>query len=96
MEVTNGLIEKLAHLSRLSFNEQEKEKIRLDLEKMISFVDKINELDLSNVPPMVHLPGETNVFREDEVKDVISREDALKNASSHDGVFFKVPKVIKK
>ena len=96
MEVTNELIEKLAHLSRLSFDSREKERIRQDLEKMIGFVDKINELNLGDVTPMVHLPGETNIFREDEVKDVISREDALKNAASHDGVFFKVPKAIKK
>ena len=96
MEVNNDLIDKLAHLARLSFNEEEKEQIRLDLEKMIGFVDKINELDLDNIPPMVHLPGETNIFREDEIKDIISREDALRNAAVHDGVFFKVPKVIKK
>ena len=63
---------------------------------MIAFVEKLNELDLEDVEPLLHMSDEINVLREDEVKGSISREEALKNAPQHDEQFFKVPKVIKK
>ncbi len=96
MEVNDALVDKLAHLSRLQFNETEKEEIKNDLQQMIAFVEKLNELDLEGVKPLLHISEEINVLREDEVKGSVSREDALKNAPMHDGEFFKVPKVIKK
>jgi aspartyl-tRNA(Asn)/glutamyl-tRNA(Gln) amidotransferase subunit C len=96
MEVNDALIEKLAHLARLQFNDAEKEEIKHDLQRMIAFVEKLNELDLDGIEPLLHMTGEVNVLREDEIKGSISREDALKNAPVHDDQFFKVPKVIKK
>ena len=96
MVVNDALIEKLAHLSRLEFNSKEKNEIKNDLQKMIAFVEKLNELDISGVDPLLHMTDEVNVLREDEVKGSVSREEALKNAPDHDGQFFKVPKVIKK
>jgi aspartyl-tRNA(Asn)/glutamyl-tRNA(Gln) amidotransferase subunit C len=96
MEVTDAMIDKLAHLARLRFSETEKESVRQDLQRMIAFVEKLNELDLDGVEPLLHMSDEVNVLREDEVKGSISREEALKNAPSHDDQFFKVPKVIKK
>ena len=96
MIVNDQLIDKLAMLSRLHFDENEKAGIKKDLDRMIGFVEKLNELDLEKVEPMLFMNTETNVFREDLVKGSISREEALKNAPFHDGRFFKVPKVIKK
>jgi aspartyl-tRNA(Asn)/glutamyl-tRNA(Gln) amidotransferase subunit C len=96
MEVNDALVNKLAHLSRLQFNEREKTEIKKDLQNMIGFVEKLNELDLENVDPLLHVSDEVNVLREDEIKDSISRSAALKNAPLHDEQFFKVPKVIKK
>lgn len=96
MEVTDAMVDKLAHLARLKFNEEEKQEIKKDLEKMIAFVEKLDELNLDNVEPLLHMSDEINVLREDEVKGSVSREDALKNAPLHDAQFFKVPKVIKK
>ncbi len=96
MEVNDALIDKLAHLSRLKFKDAEKEGIKKDLQNMIAFVEKLNELDLENVNPLLHITDEVNVLREDEIKGSISREEALKNAALHDEEFFKVPKVIKK
>jgi aspartyl-tRNA(Asn)/glutamyl-tRNA(Gln) amidotransferase subunit C len=95
MEVNDALIEKLAHLSRLHFNETEKAEIKNDLQRMIAFVEKLNELNLVDVKPLLHMSEEVNVLREDEVKGTVSREEALKNSSLHDEEFFKVPKVIK-
>ncbi len=95
MEVNDAMIDKLAHLARLQFNEEEKKEIGADLRKMIAFVEKLGELELDNVQPLLHISDEVNVLREDEIKGSVSREDALKNAPLHDGKFFKVPKVIK-
>ena len=95
MEVNDAMVDKLAHLARLKFNEAEKEEIKKDLQKMIEFVEKLNELDLTGVEPLLHMSEEVNVLRDDEIKGSVSREDALKNAPSHDEQFFKVPKVIK-
>ena len=96
MEVNDKLVEKIAHLARLEFDDVEKEAIKKDLQRMIEFADKLNELDLENVEPLLHMSEEANVLREDEIKGSIGLEDALKNAPQHDGKFFKVPKVIKK
>lgn len=96
MEVNDALVDKLAHLSRLQFNETEKAEIKKDLQNMIGFVEKINELDLEGVEPLLHVSEEINVLREDKIEGSISREEALKNAPLHDEQFFKVPKVIKK
>ncbi len=95
MEVNDALVEKLAHLSRLEFNASEKAEIKNDLQKMISFVDKLNELDIADTQPLLHLTDEINVLREDEVKVSISHEEGMKNAPEHDGTYFKVPKVLK-
>jgi aspartyl-tRNA(Asn)/glutamyl-tRNA(Gln) amidotransferase subunit C len=96
MEVNDALVDKLAHLARLKFDDAEKEEIKLDLQRMITFVEKINELDLENVEPLLYMTNEINVLREDAIKPSLNREEALKNAPEHDGIFFKVPKVIKK
>lgn len=89
-------MQKLAHLSKLTFSEKEKEEIAGDLQRMIGFVEKLNELDLKDVEPLMHMSEERNVLRDDVVKGSISRDEALLNAPETDGTFFKVPKVIKK
>ena len=96
MEVNDEMIDKLANLARLKFNEAEKEEIKKDLQRMIAFVEKMNELDLENVEPLLHMSDEINVLRDDVVEGSVSRSEALLNAPHHDEQFFKVPKVIKK
>jgi len=96
MEVNDALLDKLANLARLQFNDTEKEGIKNDLQRMIQFVEKLNEVDTTGVEPLLHMSDEVNILREDEVKGSVSRAEGLKNAPVHDGQFFKVPKVIKK
>ncbi|MBA4196104.1 MAG: Asp-tRNA(Asn)/Glu-tRNA(Gln) amidotransferase GatCAB subunit C [Chitinophaga sp.] len=96
MQVTDEMVNNLAHLSRLSFNEQQTQSIKTDLEKMIAFVEQLNEIDTTGVEPLLHMGDAVNVLREDEIKGSITREEALLNAPDTDGTFFKVPKVIKK
>lgn len=96
MEITTEMIDRLAHLARLQFNEDEKNALKTDLEKMIGFVEKLNEVDTTDVEPLLHITDAVNVWREDEVIQSISKDEALLNAPLTDGNFFKVPKVIKK
>jgi len=94
MEVNDKLVDNLANLARLHFNDQEKTDIKKDLEKMIRFVEKLNELDTTGVAPLLHMSANLNILRNDEVQGSVSREEGLKNAPDQDGRFFKVPKVI--
>ena len=95
MEVNDELIENLAELACLEFSPGEKEEIKKDLERMIAFIDKLNELDTAGVEPQLHMSDEIDVLREDIAQGSISRELALSNAPLTDGSYFKVPKVIK-
>ena len=96
MEVNDALVDKLANLARLQFNDTEKAGIKNDLQRMIQFVEKLNELDTTGVVPLLHMSENVNVLRDDIVKGSISSKEGLKNAPIHDDKFFKVPKVIKK
>ncbi len=96
MEVNDELVNNIAKLARLEFRDDEKDEIKIDLQKMISFIEKLNELDTTGVEPLLHLSENVNVLRDDQVKGSMTREDAFLNAPNHDEQFFKVPKVIKK
>ncbi len=94
MGINDELVDKLALLSRLQFNEAEKGSIKHDLEKMIHFVDKLNELDTTGIEPLMHISSNVNMLRDDEVIQGCNREEALLNSPVIDEHFFKVPKVI--
>jgi aspartyl-tRNA(Asn)/glutamyl-tRNA(Gln) amidotransferase subunit C len=96
MEVNDQLIDNLANLAKLSFDATEKAEVKADLQKMISFIDKLNEVDTTGVEPLLFMTNQVNVLREDEVKGSINREEGLKNAPMKDEQYFKVPKVINK
>jgi aspartyl-tRNA(Asn)/glutamyl-tRNA(Gln) amidotransferase subunit C len=96
MEVNDALVDKLANLARLQFDAAEKEGIKTDLQRMIQFVEKLNELDTTGIAPLLHMSEEVNILRDDEVKGSVDRVKGLQNAPVHDEQFFKVPKVIKK
>ncbi|MCK7522200.1 MAG: Asp-tRNA(Asn)/Glu-tRNA(Gln) amidotransferase subunit GatC [Ignavibacteriales bacterium] len=94
MSVTRKEVEHIAELARLQLNESELEEYTLQLNKILEYVEKLNELDTENVKPLSHPVEGENVFREDIVQSSVNGEDALKNAPSRDDEFFKVPKVI--
>ena len=96
MDISNEMVDKLADLAKLEFNSEEKEKIKDDLNKIITFIDKLNELDTEHVEPLIFMTDEVNILREDEVKQVIMHEDALKNAPAKDSDYFRVPKFLEK
>jgi aspartyl-tRNA(Asn)/glutamyl-tRNA(Gln) amidotransferase subunit C len=96
MEVNDELIDNLSNLARLEFNAAEKEAIKTDLRRMIQFVEKLGELDTTGVEPLLHMSPETDVLREDLPQGSITRQEALASAPATDGVYFEVPKVIRK
>lgn len=96
MEITENVFDQLAHLSRLQFTNAERAEIKTDLQRMISFVEKLNEVDTTGVAPLLHMSNAINVWREDKVTATTDREQALLNAPGHKDGFFQVPKVIKK
>ena len=96
MQMNDALIDKLARLSMLEITQEERNDLKADLTKMISFVEKLNELDTTGVEPLIHMCEAENILREDKTGNMVSREEALKNAPEHDNIYFKVPKVIKK
>ena len=96
MKVNKELVEKLADLSKLEFSPEEQAHVIDDLSNMLNFIDKLNELDVEGVEPLIYVNEDTNSLREDIVKMEITKEEALKNAPLADSDYFKVPKVLKK
>lgn len=94
MKIDKDLVDKIAHLARLEFDDQQKVKIEQDLNNILSFMESLNELDTSNVEPLIYMTEEKNVFRKDEQKQEVSHEEAMKNAPKKDSDYFRVPKVI--
>lgn len=95
MEVTEKIIDELAKLARLQFDSEKKTSIKKDMEKMLSFVEKINEVNTDGVEPLIHMSAEINRVREDVSKVTVTKEEALKNAPQKDSDFFKIPKVLR-
>ncbi len=87
-------VDHIAKLAKLSFSEEEKSKFTEQFNQILSFMEKLNELDTSNVEPLSHVIELQNVLRDDEVRGSLPTEEALKNAPAKDEKFFKVPKVI--
>ncbi len=87
-------VDEIAHLARLEFDETSKKEILNDMNRMLAFVDKLNELDTSNSEPLIYMTDERNVLRPDEPEQTLSQKEALKNAPKKDSDYFKAPKVI--
>lgn len=96
MQIDLQTVEKLAELAKLEFNEEEKQEILADLNRILTFVDKLNELDTTGVEPLVYMNDEMNILRPDVVKQEITHEEALLNAPKKDSDYFRVPKVLEK
>ncbi len=94
MAVTKQDVEHIAKLARLKFTEDELQNLTKDMNKILSYMDKLNELNTDDVEPLSNPIANENVFREDKIKESIPTEEALKNAPDRTDVHFRVPKVI--
>jgi aspartyl-tRNA(Asn)/glutamyl-tRNA(Gln) amidotransferase subunit C len=94
MSVSIKDVEYIAKLAKLEFNETEATKMAKELNSILDYMNKLNELDTSKVEPLSHVIDLKNVFREDKVKESLPVDEILKNAPSKTDEFFRVPKVI--
>lgn len=95
MQIDDHLISRLEKLAKLQLSENERNHFKGDLNKILQMVAKLQELDLDGLDPLVYMNEGQNRLRTDEVKDQLSRAQALKNAPQQDGEHFEVPRVIK-
>lgn len=96
MTLDIATVDKLAHLARLHFNEEDKSEILGDLNRMLEFVEKITELDTEGVEPLIYMNDSPNQLRPDVARKEMTRVEALKNAPKADSEYFRVPKVLDK
>lgn len=92
--ISDETIEYVGILAKLELDNEEKEKAKQDMGRMLDYIDKLNELDTSNVEPMSHIFPASNVFRKDEVANGDGRELTLANAPERKDDAFVVPKTI--
>jgi len=96
MKVDENMIDKIAKLSMLEFDEKQKPTIINDMNKMLEFINKLNEINTDSVEPLIHISEEKNILRKDISNTYISQQEALKNAPMKDSTYFKMPKVLDK
>ncbi|MCC5924087.1 MAG: Asp-tRNA(Asn)/Glu-tRNA(Gln) amidotransferase subunit GatC [Crocinitomicaceae bacterium] len=96
MIIDEELLDHIAHLSRLSFEGEERENIKKDLSNIISFMEELGKIDTTTIEPLVFMTEEINVFREDDAKVTIDHDTALINAPKKDSDYFRIPKVLSK
>jgi aspartyl-tRNA(Asn)/glutamyl-tRNA(Gln) amidotransferase subunit C len=96
MMVNLEMIEKVAHLARLEVKDEEKQGLLNDMNNILAFMAKLNEVDTAGIDPLIYMSDEVNVLRDDLIIQEMSREEGLKNAPKQDGKFFRVAKVINK
>ena len=94
MKITPEEVSHVAKLARLHLSPEEVEAIAKQLDDILTYVAKLNELDTENISPTTHAISIVNAFREDEVKPSLEREKTLKNGPQQDGEAFVVPRVI--
>ena len=94
MKIDQETLHKIAHLARLEIKSEEEAPMLKKLEGVLNWMEQLNEIDTDNVQPLTHMTQELNVFREDEPKITITREEGLSNAPKQDGTYFRVSKVM--
>ncbi len=95
MSVSKDEVYYVANLARLQLEENEAESLQKDMNKILGYIDTLNELDTTDIEPLEHVMEITaSTFRKDVAREPLSHEDALKNAPDADSDYFRVPRVI--
>jgi aspartyl-tRNA(Asn)/glutamyl-tRNA(Gln) amidotransferase subunit C len=92
--ISKEQVEHVAWLARIELTEEEKQAFTKQLNEVLDYFKKINEIDTSNIEPTYHVLNLVNVLREDKVEPSLSKEDALRNASQKEDSFIRAPKII--
>ncbi len=93
-KISDETIEYVGILAKLELSDEEKEEAKADMEKMLDYIDTLNELDTTGIEPMSHVFPVNNVFREDVVTNGDGREETLVNAPQRKEDSFEVPRTI--
>jgi len=93
MKVDKETLKKIAHLARLELDDRKEKEMLESLSEILTWVEKLNELDIDEIDPLTNMSMEVNALREDIIGAHLDREKGLLNAPSRDDSFFKVPKV---
>lgn len=93
-KITEEQVKKVAKLARLDLKDDEVKEFTAQLESILQYMEKMNQLDTENVEPLAHCLPITNCFREDVIKESLDFQKALANAPQSNGQFFKVPKIL--
>lgn len=96
MKIDQESVYKLADLARIALKEEEALKLIPEMNKILGFMDKLNEVDTSGVEPLRFMLPEINRFRADVVQHQLPRAEVLKNSMQHNDAFFRVPKILEK
>ena len=96
MKITDEIVDHIAHLARLEFEGTKKESIREDLQRIILFMEKLQEVDTESAEPLIFMTNEVNNLRDDIAIRSLTQEEALKNAPKKDSDYFRIPKVLDK
>jgi len=94
MKIDRPLLDKIAHLARLEFDEKDAEKMMRDMSAIVDWVEKLKEVDTEGVEPLTTMSHEINALREDVVKEHLAHDRALHSAPQKDVDYFRVPKVL--
>ncbi|MBO4897753.1 MAG: Asp-tRNA(Asn)/Glu-tRNA(Gln) amidotransferase subunit GatC [Clostridia bacterium] len=94
MSITIKEIEHLAKLARLNLSDEEKERLTGEMSGILDFAHKLNELDVSDISPTMHVGADSNVFREDVARESYPTSEILRNAAEADEGCFLVPKTV--
>ena len=87
-------VRKVAQLSRLQLPEDQIEMYTAQLEKILAYVEQLQSIDTENIPPTTRAVEVVNSFREDNIQNLIEKEDILEQAPHREGDFFRVPKIL--
>jgi aspartyl-tRNA(Asn)/glutamyl-tRNA(Gln) amidotransferase subunit C len=96
MKITPEIVDHIAHLARLEFEGERKTAIMEDMERIVNFMEKLQEVDTENVEPLIFMTKEINHLREDVAEVTVTQKEALKNAPKADSDYFRIPKVLSK
>jgi aspartyl-tRNA(Asn)/glutamyl-tRNA(Gln) amidotransferase subunit C len=96
MKITEETVDHIAHLARLEFIGDKKQAIQQDMEMILTFMEKLNEVDTEAIEPLIFMNTEVNKLREDIAVETISQEEGLRNAPKKDSDYFRIPKVLDK
>lgn len=94
MKIKKEEIEHIAMLARLFLSEEEKDLFGSQLSSILDYIEKLNELDTSDIEPTSHVLSLCNVVRDDTLRPSIMKEEALLNAPDHTEKFYRVPRII--